>query len=38
LIVSQIVIDTFAGLHMAYPETSGVRRKELVSIRKQLAK
>lgn len=38
LIVSQIVIDTFEGLHMAYPETSGARRKELLSIRKQLAK
>jgi len=38
LIVSQIVIDTFKGLHMAYPETSGARRKELLSIRKQLAK
>jgi PPK2 family polyphosphate:nucleotide phosphotransferase len=38
LIVSQIVIDTFDGLHMAYPETSGARRKELLSSRKQLAK
>lgn len=38
LIVSQIVIDTFDKLHMAYPETSGARRKELLSIRKQLAK
>lgn len=36
LIVSQIVIDTFEGLHMAYPETSGARRKELLSIRRQL--
>ncbi len=38
LIVSQIVIDTFEGLHMAYPKTSAARRKELLSVRKQLAK
>ena len=38
LIVSQIVIDTFEGLQMAYPKTSAKRRRELLSIRKQLAK
>jgi PPK2 family polyphosphate:nucleotide phosphotransferase len=38
LIVSQIVIDTFEGLKMAYPKTTAKRRKELLSIRKQLAK
>jgi hypothetical protein len=38
LIVSQIVIDTFEGLQMAYPKTSAARRRELLSIRKQLAK
>ena len=38
LIVSQIIIDTFEGLKMAYPKTSAKRRKELLSIRKQLAK
>jgi PPK2 family polyphosphate:nucleotide phosphotransferase len=36
LIVSQIVLDTFEGLKMAYPETSAKRRQELLSIRKQL--
>jgi hypothetical protein len=30
LIVSQIVIDIFEGLKMAYPKTTAVRRKELL--------
>jgi PPK2 family polyphosphate:nucleotide phosphotransferase len=38
LIVSQIVLDTFEGLEMAYPKTSAKRRQELQSIRKRLAK
>ena len=38
LIVSQIVLDTFEGLKMTYPKTSAKRRRELLSIRKQLAK
>ncbi len=38
LIVSQIVLDTLEELKMAYPKTSAQRRKELASIRKQLAK
>ena len=38
LIVSRIVLDTFEKLHMPYPETNKARRKELLSIRKQLAK
>ena len=38
LIVSQIVLDTFEGLKMAYPKTSAKRRRELLSIRKELAK
>ena len=37
LIVSQIVLDTFEGLKMAYPKTSAKRRGELLSIRKRLA-
>jgi hypothetical protein len=37
LIVSQIVLDTFDGLEMTYPETSAERRQELQSIRKRLA-
>lgn len=36
LIVSQIVLDTLAGLDMAYPKTSPERRQELLAIRKQL--
>ena len=36
LIVSQIILDTFEGLDMAYPETSPERRKELLKIRQQL--
>ena len=38
LIVSKIVLDTFEALKMTYPKTSAKRRKELLSIRKQLAK
>ena len=38
LIVSQIVVDTLAGLNMSYPKTSEERHKELLAIRKQLAK
>jgi PPK2 family polyphosphate:nucleotide phosphotransferase len=36
LIVSQIVVDTIAGLKMAYPKADKQRRQELQSIRKQL--
>jgi PPK2 family polyphosphate:nucleotide phosphotransferase len=38
LIVSQIVVDTIAGLKMAYPKADKQRRQELQSIRKQLQK
>jgi PPK2 family polyphosphate:nucleotide phosphotransferase len=38
LIVSQIVLDTFKELKMAYPTVSAKRRKELLVIRKRLAK
>ena len=38
LIVSRIVLDTFAKLKMAYPKTNAARRRELQSIRKQLTK
>jgi PPK2 family polyphosphate:nucleotide phosphotransferase len=37
LIVSQIVVDTLAGLNMSYPRTSPERRKELEAIRGELA-
>lgn len=37
LFVSQIVLDTFEGLRLAYPEVSAERRRELLTIRKQLA-
>jgi len=36
LIVSQIVLNAFDDLSLAYPETSAVRRAELLEIRKQL--
>ena len=38
LIVSQIVLDTFEELKMSYPKTTAARRKELLEIRKGLAK
>jgi PPK2 family polyphosphate:nucleotide phosphotransferase len=38
LIVSQIVLDTFNDLKMAYPKTTPKRRRELESIRKLLKK
>jgi PPK2 family polyphosphate:nucleotide phosphotransferase len=38
LIVSRIVLDTLEELKMTYPKTSTKRRRELQSIRKQLAK
>ena len=38
LIVSQIIIDTFEKLQIAYPETGAKRRRELLEIRKQLVK
>jgi PPK2 family polyphosphate:nucleotide phosphotransferase len=38
LIVSRIVLDTLEGLRMTYPNAGAKRRKELQSIRKQLAK
>lgn len=38
LIVSQIVLDTFHGLKMAYPATTAKRRRELNAIRKRLVK
>jgi PPK2 family polyphosphate:nucleotide phosphotransferase len=36
LIVSQIIVDTFASLGLSYPETSEQRHKELSDIRKRL--
>ncbi|MGA9665654.1 MAG: ADP-polyphosphate phosphotransferase [Gallionella sp.] len=38
LIISQIILDTFASLHLAYPKPSAGHLKELQSIRKQLAR
>jgi len=38
LIVSQIILDTFKGLKMAYPKSDAKRRRELQSIAKRLAK
>jgi len=36
LIISQIIVEAFQELKMAYPKTTAKRRKELQSIRKQL--
>jgi polyphosphate kinase 2 (PPK2 family) len=36
LIVSQIVLDVFHELKMAYPATTAKRRRELNSIRKRI--
>ena len=38
LIVSQIILDTFKKLRMAYPRPSAKRRKELQAIRTRLAR
>jgi len=38
LIISEIVLETFRSLKLAYPEPSDAHRKELQAIRKQLAK
>jgi PPK2 family polyphosphate:nucleotide phosphotransferase len=38
LIVSQVILDAFNELEMAYPKTTAKRRRELKSIRKLLAK
>jgi len=38
LIVSQILIDAFDDLSMAYPKTTSKRRRELQAIGKQLSK
>jgi PPK2 family polyphosphate:nucleotide phosphotransferase len=38
LIVSRIVLDTLEGLKMAYPRTSAEHRRELMAIRKRLAR
>jgi len=37
LIISQVILDTLRALRMTYPKTSPARRRELDSIRKQLA-
>jgi PPK2 family polyphosphate:nucleotide phosphotransferase len=36
LIVSQIILDAYQAMEMAYPKTTAKRRRELKSIRKQL--
>jgi PPK2 family polyphosphate:nucleotide phosphotransferase len=38
LIVSQIVLDTLRGFDLAYPTSTPARRRELLGIRKQLAR
>lgn len=36
LIISQIILEAFEELEMAYPKTSAARRQELLSIRREL--
>ena len=38
LIISQVILDTFKSLKLAYPKPSAEHRRELQSIRKQLEK
>lgn len=38
LIVSQILLETLEGLRLDYPETTRARRRELLAIRKRLAR
>lgn len=38
LIISEVILDTFRGLGLAYPKPSAAHRRELQSIRKQLAR
>jgi len=38
LIISEIILDVFNGLKMAYPKPGAKRRRELQSIRKRLLK
>jgi PPK2 family polyphosphate:nucleotide phosphotransferase len=38
LIVSQVVIETLQGLNLSYPSPSAARRRELISIRRNLVK
>jgi PPK2 family polyphosphate:nucleotide phosphotransferase len=38
LIVSQILRDTMEGLGLSYPKTTAARRRELLSLRKKLAR
>ena len=38
LIVSRILLDTVEGLKLSYPKITGARRRELLSLRKKLAK
>ena len=38
LILSQIIVETLGRLKMAYPKPTDARRKELLEIRRQLAK
>lgn len=38
LIVSQVILDTFAHLDLSYPRADAKRRSELLDLRKRLAK
>jgi len=38
LIVSRIILDSFSELGLAYPKPTAARRRELLEIRKHLAR
>jgi PPK2 family polyphosphate:nucleotide phosphotransferase len=38
LIVSQVIVDTLAGLNMRYPQASGARRRDYPAVRRRLRK
>jgi PPK2 family polyphosphate:nucleotide phosphotransferase len=38
LFVSEVIVETLAGLKMSYPKVDAKRRRELLELRKQLAK
>jgi hypothetical protein len=38
LIVSRILLDTVEALELSYPRTNASRRRELLALRKKLAK
>ena len=38
LIISEVILDALKGLHMTYPKSDRALQRELLAIRKRLAK